>query len=569
MQTANMNLKFKLLQLTFRRAALILLTVAASSFGSISRAETSTGSGFFVSAEGHFVTNHHVIDGATELRIRTPDGRIHRARLIKADPGTDLALLKVDMGQFRPLNITTSVGIRRGESVYTLGFPQIQIQGLEPKLTEGSISSLSGMSDDPKTFQISNPIQPGNSGGPLFTEDGQIVGVVVSTLSTNYMQKTFGTTPQNVNYAIKSSLLMEFLAGHNIVTNPKPRTAPSKKTEMIAQVEQSLGLVIASTNTLASTSREDKRAPELPPSPPNLPAIATKFPERPITFVVPFAQGGPSDALARAIAETLSRVLSVPTSVRNVLGEGGVLGTREVMQSARDGYTVLFQGTSIISASLNNGSKDDWLFRELTPVGMALEIPMVIVAANNTNFRNLNSLKSSINTQNLTTIAHGGDGSIGHLCALMVNSRLLQGKASLMAFRGAAPAVASVIGGTSTVMCDTAITFVPHVKSRQVTGIAIASGERVSTIYDVPTLLEEGGDSLLSNWNGLFVPRGTPEPVVRKLSIALQIALRDKSLRESLAKLSGIPASLDQASPEFLAALVRKDYARYRPFFGR
>ena len=206
MQTFNMNLRFKLLLITFSRLALISVMIAASSVVSISRAETSTGSGFFVSAEGHFVTNHHVIDGATEFSIRTPDGRIHRARKIKADAGTDLALLKVDIGQFKPLNITTSVGIRRGESVYTLGFPQIQIQGLEPKLTEGSISSLSGMADDPKTFQISNPIQPGNSGGPLFTEDGQIVGVVVSTLSTNYMQKTFGTTPQNVNYALTDCL---------------------------------------------------------------------------------------------------------------------------------------------------------------------------------------------------------------------------------------------------------------------------------------------------------------------------------------------------------------------------
>lgn len=569
MQTIKINFKFNLLRRFFLKLALISLTFFASSSISISLAETSTGSGFFVSEQGHFVTNHHVIDGATEFSIRTPDGRIHRARVIKADPGTDLALLKVDVGQFKPLNITTSVGIRRGETVYTLGFPQIQIQGLEPKLTEGSISSLSGMADDPKTFQISNPIQPGNSGGPLFTEDGQIVGVVVSTLSSNYMQKTFGTTPQNVNYAIKSSLLMEFLAGHNIGTNPKPRTASTKKTEVIAQVEQSLGLVIASTNTLASTSREDKRSPEALPSPPNLTTIGTKYPERPITFVVPFAQGGPSDVFARSIAETLSRVLSVPISVRNVLGEGGALGTREVMQSARDGYTILFQGTSIISVSLTNGSKDDWLFRELTPIGMAFELPMVIVAANNTNFRNLNTLRTSISSQNITTIAHGGDGSIGHLCALMVNSRLLQGKASLMAYKGAAPAVVSVIGGNSSVMCDTAVTLIPHVRSRQVTGVAIASGERVSTIYDVPTLLEEGGESLLSNWNGLFVPRGTPEPVMRKLSLALQIALRDKNLRESISKLSGIPASLDQASPEFLAALVRKDYLRFRPFFGR
>ena len=124
-------MEFKLPQMLTPRWALILLAVTVSSFGSISRAETATGSGFFISANGHFITNQHVIDGADEVRIRTNDGRTYRARVIKAEAGTDLALLKVDEGQFRPLSITNSVGIRRGENVYTLGFPQIQIQGLE------------------------------------------------------------------------------------------------------------------------------------------------------------------------------------------------------------------------------------------------------------------------------------------------------------------------------------------------------------------------------------------------------------------------------------------------------
>jgi tripartite-type tricarboxylate transporter receptor subunit TctC len=562
-------MEFKLPQMLTPRWALILLAVTVSSFGSISRAETATGSGFFISANGHFITNQHVIDGADEVRIRTNDGRTYRARVIKAEAGTDLALLKVDEGQFRPLSITNSVGIRRGENVYTLGFPQIQIQGLEPKLTEGTISSLSGIGDDPKSFQISNPIQAGNSGGPLFTEEGQIVGVVRSSLSASYMQKTYGTIPQNVNYAIKSSLLLEFLAGHNIDANSKPNIASRKKTEMIAQVEQSIGLVIASTNTLASTGREEKRDSDRHPPAPTLPTSSIKYPERPISFVVPVAQGSGTDAIARRLAETLSRTLNVSINVRNILGDGGVLGTQEVMQSGRDGYTVLFHGTTIISKSLASGSNDDWLFRDLTPVGMALEIPLVIIAATNTKIRNLNTLRSSINDRNLSEFAHSGDGSIGHLCALMVNSRLLQGKASLVAYKGTAPALVSVISGISPVMCDTTSNLTPNIQSRKVTGVVIASGERVSSIYDVPTLLEEGSESLISNWNGLFVPRGTPEPIVRKLSQALQIALRDPSLREGITKIAGIAASPDQASPEFLAALVRKDYARYRPFFNR
>jgi hypothetical protein len=125
----------------------------------------ASGSGFFVTPEGHFLTNYHVIEDAIRIVIQTPKGTLP-AKLIKADKVNDLALLKIS-GVSRPIPLAPSRGVRLGDGVFTIGFPNIQVQGIEPKLTRGEINSLSGIQDDPRYFQISTSVQPGNSGGPL------------------------------------------------------------------------------------------------------------------------------------------------------------------------------------------------------------------------------------------------------------------------------------------------------------------------------------------------------------------------------------------------------------------
>jgi tripartite-type tricarboxylate transporter receptor subunit TctC len=538
-----------------------LLTLIFSLTLCVANAQTSTGSGFFISRDGYFITNDHVVDGATEIKIRTTNGNIYKARLVKSDAKVDLALLKVDDIAFAPVTLGNSLDIRRGEQVFVLGFPQIQIQGLEPKLTEGSISSLSGMADNSQEFQISNPIQPGNSGGPLFLESGKIVGVVASRLSSSYMEKTYGSTPQNVNYAIKSSLLLEFIAGRNISLPVSNYGSLKGRTEVIANVEKSIGLVIAS-GSAEKNIPADKKTPIEP-----IPiANSNPFPEKPIRLIVPFAPGGPSDRQARLVASAISTYIQGQVIIENVLGESGISGTKQVLQSKGDGYTLLFQNTSLISTSLSSGDRNDWLFRDLTPIGKILDTPLVLVTGGNSSINDIKALVARVDAGIVPKIAHGGTGTTSFLCASAINRRMFKNKAELVSYQGTAPALVSVIGSESLIFCDISAYVIPHIKSRKLKSLSIASDQRVNEIFDTLTMVEQGVDLIVNNWSGIFAPKGVPVEVLQKISRALKLALSTSELRAGLIRLNTEPSSIDQAEPMFLFSLVQKNYSNYRNF---
>ena len=167
------------------------------------------GTGFFITSNGYLLTNYHVVEDAGEIKVQTSQGALP-AKLVNADPANDIAVLKV-RGRFLALSIAASRKVKLGDSVFTVGFPNITLQGMKPKLTKGNINSLAGIRDNPRYFQISVPIQPGNSGGPLVNEKGNVIGVVVSSLSDLATLETTGTFPQNVNYAVKSSFVLAAL----------------------------------------------------------------------------------------------------------------------------------------------------------------------------------------------------------------------------------------------------------------------------------------------------------------------------------------------------------------------
>lgn len=171
----------------------------------------STGTGFFVTGDGYLITNHHVIADKNTFAIRDAKGRYYRAEVVARDHSRDLALLKVD-GRFPALKIGNSEAVTKGQKVLAVGYPQVSVQGNESKVTDGIINSLSGIRNDDDWFQISVPIQAGNSGGPLVSEAGTVYGVVVATLNAQKMLASTGNLPQNVNYAIKSKLVLDFLA---------------------------------------------------------------------------------------------------------------------------------------------------------------------------------------------------------------------------------------------------------------------------------------------------------------------------------------------------------------------
>ena len=207
-------------------------------------ATISSGTGFFVGKNGIVATNFHVIKDAKSVSLRLSDGKIVDAIVIKKDLKNDLALLKTKNTIKNPLKITSSKNIAKGEKVYALGFPHIQLQGLEPKLTDGIISSLSGIGNDKRVYQITNPIQPGNSGGPLFTEDGKVIGIIVASINSIAVARETGSIPQNVNYAIKSQYLIDMIGTNSSEKEKKYLTKDKKFTEIVKEIEKSVVIVL-------------------------------------------------------------------------------------------------------------------------------------------------------------------------------------------------------------------------------------------------------------------------------------------------------------------------------------
>ena len=168
-----------------------------------------TGTGFFITDDGYLISNYHVVKSAAKVRLLTGAGLLD-ASVVKVDTANDLALLKA-VGRFAPLPIAASRTVKLGGTVAAVGFPNIGMQGFSPKLAKGEIASLSGSQDDPRYFQISVPVQPGNSGGALVDAHGNVVGIVAAKLSARAALDATGALPENVNYAVKSSLLLSFL----------------------------------------------------------------------------------------------------------------------------------------------------------------------------------------------------------------------------------------------------------------------------------------------------------------------------------------------------------------------
>jgi S1-C subfamily serine protease len=187
----------------------------------------SSGTGFIV-ARGRALTNHHVIEGCRGVQMRATGGADLPARVIASDRDRDLALVEVPEDAGPPLPFRREVNVRRGEGVVTYGFPLAGLLSSGPTLTTGEISALAGLADNQRQYQISAPVQPGNSGGPLLDMAGQVVGVIVSKLNAQRIAQRTGDIPQNVNFAVKGTEALAFLRSHGVsptLTEQAPRSA--------------------------------------------------------------------------------------------------------------------------------------------------------------------------------------------------------------------------------------------------------------------------------------------------------------------------------------------------------
>jgi len=202
----------------------------------------TTGTGFFVSNDGYLLTNSHVVDGAGKISIIL-NGKKTKAVLIDQDESNDIALLKVDE-KLKGLPLEFKNKTQQGEGVLVLGYPNIGLQGNNQKATFGYINASSGIKGDTRYFQISAPIQPGNSGSPMLNEKGVVIGIASASLNQSAMIDATGTLAQNVNYAVKIAYALPMLIG-NSVSYSEADNAVLSKTDIVEKIKNSVVLVVS------------------------------------------------------------------------------------------------------------------------------------------------------------------------------------------------------------------------------------------------------------------------------------------------------------------------------------
>ncbi len=217
---------------------------ADASYASEDQKPRMSGSGAIVTTQGYVLTAAHVVVGAKRLTVTTGRG-VRNATILCIDEANDLAILKITEGTYKAIPLTSSKKVQLGQIVATIGFPNVEIQGFSPKVTRGEISSLNGIGDDPRAWQISVPVQPGNSGGPLLDENGNLVGVVVSKLGLKVAKLT-GDIPQNVNYAVKGAYALALLEPYlgNDAPEPNQPAIKPRFEDMVARAQQSVVLIL-------------------------------------------------------------------------------------------------------------------------------------------------------------------------------------------------------------------------------------------------------------------------------------------------------------------------------------
>jgi tripartite-type tricarboxylate transporter receptor subunit TctC len=289
------------------------------------------------------------------------------------------------------------------------------------------------------------------------------------------------------------------------------------------------------------------------------------WPERPITLIVPFAAGGPTDVVARVVAEPMSRTLGQQIVVENVAGAGGTTGTIRAAQATPDGYTLEMghMGTHGAAPAVYPNLKYDPL-KDFAPVGLAAGTPILIVAKKGFPAKDFKEFVAYLKANgDKLNEAHAGVGSVSFTTCTFFNS-LVGAKPTRVVYRGTGPALNDLVSGQVDYMCDQIVNLVPQIQAGTIRAYAVALPERSPAIPDVPTT-KEGGlpEFQVSAWNAIFAPKGTPPEVVAKISGALQKALEDAGTKKRLLDLGADLSDREARTPEGLRKLVEREVARW------
>jgi tripartite-type tricarboxylate transporter receptor subunit TctC len=296
------------------------------------------------------------------------------------------------------------------------------------------------------------------------------------------------------------------------------------------------------------------------------PAAAQAYPSRPITIVVPFAAGGPTDVLSRVLGERIRAALGQPVLIENVTGAGGSIGVGRVVAAAPDGYTVSVGhfGTHVANGAIYPLKYD--LLNDLDPVARLPANPMIVVMRKNFPAASLKELIDRLKA-NPGKISAGtaGAGSGSHIAGLLLQS-LTGVQLSFVPYRGTGPALQDLVAGQIDMIIDQASNSLPQVRQGAIKALAVTAPARLASEPDIPTTAEAGLPAFqMEIWNGMWVPHGTPRAIVEKLNAAVMGALADPAVREKLAGVGLDGPPQDQRTPEALGTIQKAEAAKWWP----
>lgn len=294
-------------------------------------------------------------------------------------------------------------------------------------------------------------------------------------------------------------------------------------------------------------------------------ASAQQYPTKPITVIVPFAAGGPTDVVARIVGESMSKTLGQQLVIENIAGAGGTTGITRGKEAANDGYTIMMghMGTHGAAPALYPNIRYNPV-TDFEPIGMAAGTPIVIVARKDFPAANLKEFAAKLKEGgDKLNEANAGVGSVSHTTCTLLHVQLGT-KPTRVPYTGTGPVLNDLVGGKVDYACDQIVNLVTQIQAGSIRAYAIATPARSPALPDVPTTKEAGMPEYeVSAWNALFAPKGTPAPIVAKLNDALSKALDDPNSRKRLLDLGGVLPEGNERTSAWLGTFVAAEVDRW------
>ena len=299
-------------------------------------------------------------------------------------------------------------------------------------------------------------------------------------------------------------------------------------------------------------------------------AQAQEYPTRPITMVVPFAAGGPTDTVGRMIAQSMSTRLKQQVIIENTAGAGGTIAAAKVARAAPDGYTLFLHHIGQSTAPSLYRKLPYNVFDSFEPIGLVTDVPMTLIARKDFPAKDFKEALAYIKAnKDKISLANAGVGSASHLCGMLFMNAI-DTDLTTVPYKGTAPAMNDLLGGQVDLLCDQTTNTSAYIKSDKVRAYGLTTKTRLPQLPNVPTLNEAGLPGFeVAVWHGLYAPKGTPKAVVDKLSSALQFALADSAVKQRFNDLGTEPVAQNRATPEALRSYLKSEVDKWAPIIKK